>query len=938
MAASDPTKDGGLERDLEGRACKDQFSLTRRKVDLDEAIRLISEAVSFSSGSPVGRLHARLSNLGLWSLERLRSFGTVMEVDDVDVAVKAFERALTLVPEKHPRISFSKSNLSYAIHARANRDGQRADLDLAIDLAQQALDAVSEDQEHWLSEYRSNLAVLLQTRYLTYGNQIDLDHSIRLSVQALEAADEESEQYSLYLVSLCKGLQCRHDYNNNKEDLDNIIDLIWQAFEEAYDDDPFWYHLAEQLMMTFILRSQIVSRPLSERISDLDEAIDTGLWALKEEIATHEKGGILSHMAHAYRARWHILTNDKSLQEGTDADIDHAITYIKEAVASVDRTNYDYSSYSLELAICYSMKARALNLRTVLEQAAYHFSEAFSVESIDVKWRLRVAYQASFCLIKLKNWAELDSMLQYSMSHIREVGSSPLTRDDRVRIISSFNGFSALAASGALQNGRDAIAALNLLERGRGLIADLLMAARSDISRLDEPYRSQYRDLQEQLSSPVPWWKNTATPLFSGTNDLSAKRIRAFHRLQELERQIRTQPNHERFQLPPDVETMIGIAGADVMVSINVSILRADAFVVRNGVVEAVQLPELSLEDAGNHAMTLFQLTKHGARDGTVEDDEPEMSECPETDNPTLQDICIWLWDVAVHPILRHLGFFDQTTQMKHICWVNSGVMGLLPIHAAGTHLPGSTANLMSHAVTSYASSFKALTYSTQLTSQLTANDTDLQRIAIISMPTTPGGQHAPLNILEEVEAIQACSQGGLQNTLFTRPTKKELIPTLSSCDIVHFACHGVADPMNPSHSGLFIGRQELEKLSLGELDDLRRTPGVLAYLSACSTAELSDTGLVDENMHLASMFQAIGFRHIVGTKWSADDSTAGFVAKVFYKKLLGRNDGQAETKAKADLGRYAVPIALHEAILEARERVGSENISRWAPFLHMGW
>ena len=74
-----------------------------------------------------------------------------------------------------------------------------------------------------------------------------------------------------------------------------------------------------------------------------------------------------------------------------------------------------------------------------------------------------------------------------------------------------------------------------------------------------------------------------------------------------------------------------------------------------------------------------------------------------------------WLWDVAVKPVLKELGLLWQDNPphtLPCVWWVGGGLMALLPLHAAGEHGMGSTDNTLSHVVSSYAPTLKALQFS----------------------------------------------------------------------------------------------------------------------------------------------------------------------------------------------------------------------------------
>ena len=64
---------------------------------------------------------------------------------------------------------------------------------------------------------------------------------------------------------------------------------------------------------------------------------------------------------------------------------------------------------------------------------------------------------------------------------------------------------------------------------------------------------------------------------------------------------------------------------------------------------------------------------------------------------------------------------------------------------------------------------------------------------------------------------------------------------------------------------------------------------------------------------------------------WSIGDEDAPLVAEAYYKKLIElRNSGTLSAGTGA-------AYALHEAMRVLRERVGEENIVKWAPFVHFG-
>jgi CHAT domain-containing protein len=98
---------------------------------------------------------------------------------------------------------------------------------------------------------------------------------------------------------------------------------------------------------------------------------------------------------------------------------------------------------------------------------------------------------------------------------------------------------------------------------------------------------------------------------------------------------------------------------------------------------------------------------------------------------------------------------------------------------------------------------------------------------------------------------------------------------------------------------------------------------GELAFLSACETARISPA-LVDEIVHLASVLHAAGYRHVVATLWAIADPPALRLARAVY----------TDSAEHDDVTR--VPVALHSAVLQLRERYPGRPLTL-ANYVHMG-
>ena len=168
-------------------------------------------------------------------------------------------------------------------------------------------------------------------------------------------------------------------------------------------------------------------------------------------------------------------------------------------------------------------------------------------------------------------------------------------------------------------------------------------------------------------------------------------------------------------------------------------------------------------------------------------------------------------------------------------------------------------------------------------------------------------------------------------------PDVVSAITQLQECNIAHFACHGVSDPVDPSRSGLILQtarastqepRQDI--LSVREVSQAHLLRAEIAYLSACSTAQNQAIRLSNEVLHVVSRFQVAGSRHVVGCLWPSDGKVCVDIAKSFYSEFDRGGTARYDDRATA--------LALHKAVVKIRER--NEYRKRpllWAQYVHFG-
>jgi CHAT domain-containing protein len=311
------------------------------------------------------------------------------------------------------------------------------------------------------------------------------------------------------------------------------------------------------------------------------------------------------------------------------------------------------------------------------------------------------------------------------------------------------------------------------------------------------------------------------------------------------------------------------------------------------------------------------------------------------TNNKTYLRFLSWLWREGVKLVLDELGYHavssvESLDALPRIWWIGTGLASSLPFHAAGDNTAGQTENAYYCVVSSYTPTIKALKYAKQRVISYAKSCSGPPKILIVTMATTPGADELPKAEPERSEVIAAVGASTIVKAL-DQPNVASVMEHIGQFQIVHFACHGESDPVDPSKSGLLLqtanmatAEPEQDVLSVSKISLAHLSQADIAYLSACSTAENGVIALVDEVLHVVSGFQVAGFRHVIGCLWPSNDGVCIKVAKSFYSQLV-----------KGGEMRYSdreVALALHNAVLEVKNsNEYYRRPLRWAQYVHFG-
>ncbi|MDB5935282.1 MAG: hypothetical protein JWQ01_2626 [Massilia sp.] len=140
---------------------------------------------------------------------------------------------------------------------------------------------------------------------------------------------------------------------------------------------------------------------------------------------------------------------------------------------------------------------------------------------------------------------------------------------------------------------------------------------------------------------------------------------------------------------------------------------------------------------------------------------------------------------------------------------------------------------------------------------------------------------------------------------------------------LIHFACHGVADPVDSMRSALLLApasRVDDGRLSAEALYDATLT-GTRAVLSACDSA-VNGGKAAAEPFCMPNALLAAGARSVIGSLWKAGDSATYVMMRMFYSLLPSMGAAGALAQAQGWLRSCTVVDLL--ALTE--ERIAAES------------
>ncbi|KAL6818973.1 CHAT domain-containing protein [Trichoderma camerunense] len=919
------------------------FQQTGRFECLNEAIETIELAIS-KAGEYTTTVMLR--NLGVMLRMRSEQTGST---DDLNQATSILRDAVDAMPHDDPNRALSLSYLGVSVLSRFKHKGSMEDLNQAISILSEAVDAIPHDHRN-RAICLNNLVAGLNKRSQVIGSIDDIDRAVDAAREAFNIAPHDSPQRASLLSNYGSTLSERFKRAGSIDDLDQAISMLKEAVDAMPHGHPDRACYLGNLGGLFIWRSNETGlvNDLNQAISMLKEAVDAIPY-------NHpNRAFYLECLGTSLQFRFRLT-------QSID-DYNQAMSVVNEAL---DTRRLDDPGRAIFTGVAASLQALSGRAQSEddLDRLIPMLVSGWRSEFAPAYRRIITARLAALHMMERGDWEQSYQLLREAILLLHTVSPRFSNRTDTQNFMRDTRGLASSATAAALNAGKAPEDALRLLEHGRGIIASLLLDMRGDITDLLQQYpdlAEKFILLRDELDLPGASVTSPTPKDNFVSQELKISRHREANReFKEVIDAIRAQLGFSNFLQPPDVKELMGAAEQGPIIVLNQNQFRSDAFLIQTDSIQVIKLPGLDPDE--------------------VRRADPRLKGSSDL-SPFLE----WLWHTICHPCLNALGIKDAVSDdnWPHIWWISTGLLGGLPLHAAGIYKQGSKETVLDRVISSYASSIKALlhgrkhgiqkprqrskktmldraasSYASSNKARLYGRKHRIQKprqlpledsALIVSMQETPGlgGRGRLPFAADEVQMLRhICPQLRLKSITPSR-NKEDVLKHMPKCKIFHFAGHGQSDPRDPSQSCLLLKDWETNPLTVGDIRDsrLQDDPPFLAYLSACSTGVNKVEQLADEGIHLISAFQLAGFRHAIGTLWEVSDKHCVDVARILYKTL--QEEGMTDLAVSRGLHRAvralrdgnADDVLTRDAKL-VRPRPASQGMTDflWTPYVHFG-
>ncbi|KAG8769476.1 hypothetical protein FRC12_004946 [Ceratobasidium sp. 428] len=829
---------------------------------------------------------------------------------DIDQAIKCYELAIQTLSEDHPDMLDWLMELGCSLERRFERTCDLSDLNKFVECRMMAV-RFSPAGHPERPLVLDKLAGSLVYRYLRLGSLQDLDLAVQYQNLAVELASNSEEITPDLLSNLGYALRHRYERLGNPADMDRAIEYQLQAVQLVSGSQrPY-----KAVLLCMLARSlQSRYRQLGNT-ADLDLAIKHMSLAVQLDPDGHSlEPELLGCLG--------MLLSEKFEGFGNLADIDLAIDYYARAVKLTPNDHPNNPSRLLELGRAYETRSRFACPRCASQNVASAvtcWKKAANPPIVDPKVQIGCAGEWARYSLKL-NQSPLEAFQAVFtlLPHFVWLGQTVQARYDSIPDI---HHVVSRAVAWAISVGSYDLA-LEWLEQGRLVIWTQQLQTRTpsdDLAAVDPQLADRMRHIASQLEAAE--LEGGAACLSADSpfvQDLQGQRHDAALQWEQLLQEVRQLAGFEDYMLPRKAHILKKAATRGPVVVINTTHCnRCDALIIFPDRDDITHVPLVRTTPEKLYGLRTDMVSLIGHRG---DEDKPrgfKRTKLSESTHDRLYPLKV-LWSDVVEPILDALQYTNRSPQdaLPYITWCTTGVLSFLPLHAAGLY-DGASHNAFDLVVSSYTPTLAALLAPNTSVAMPHAG------VLAVGQANTPGKSPLPKTVDELAIVGKYTAATGYHQLDGSMATIDAALDAMEQYSWVHLACHAIQDRADPRHSAFYLhdGRLTLETITRRAF----KHKG-LAFLSACQTATGDDV-LPDEAMHLAAGMLAAGYPTVIATMWSIKDEDGPEVAEVVYEELA-RGGKMDHTKAA---------MALHNATKKLRDKVGVEEIWRWAPFIHIG-
>jgi hypothetical protein len=839
--------------------------------------------------------------------ESLSQIPSINSLDNIEDAIEAYHQALTVVTPESDKIFWSGIMVSLGIAYRNRIAGDKAEnLELAIWAYKSALEAIDRKKlpEEW-GKIKTNLGNVYRIRVKGDPAQ-NIEDSIDAHIQALEVLKPETLNWGIAQMNLGNAHRNRQ-YGIENDNINKAIQSYLLALKAPMKESmPIEW--AKTWLNLGIAYGDYQS---DHRAEYLDKAIQACDYSL--EILTREEYPILwciakVNLSAAYLER-SVEYNINDRAEAIEKSIDASNAALEEL--TLESAPDTWANAKLNLGTAYRFRLignKADNFRNA-EKAYLDALKVFNAEIWPDKCR-NAARSLGDLLFSNENWEEAIDAYQTAINAAEKLYEESLLRMGKEKELARTSDLCHLAAYAAAQlnHATDAVVFIEL-GRARWLNEALerdrldLMKLKTENSEAFEKYQDasmRARKLEERERMFRQGTDNN--PPYKELSSISKEAQLCRAEMDDAKANIRLIPGYENFLMLPKWENIEGIAkNAENLPIVYLSTTFAGSFALivhasRNiaANVQTIWLNKFKRNDLSKLLRDWFTEYKK------IEYDFPAW--CSAIDR-----ILEFLWD----QVMGHVVITLQEMGVKQAVIVPTGLLGLLPLHAAWTSEGDKRRYALDSIAFSYAPSARSLHYSKRI-----ATTIQPKNLLALEGPNLNKDSQKEIDIISPIFGVEHALI--LKHDMTSLP---EIMDALTKNEVVHFLCHGKYNWDDPRKSSLRLLKGET--LTMDDFLGLNIQGARMATLSACETG-IPDRTLPDEVISLPSALLKAGFAGVVASLWSVSQKSTSELMGRFYHIWL--KDGKEPS------------IALRDAQILVRDEFrDSKHPFFWAAFYLSG-